>query len=220
MRKHLWSMVTLWIVVSVGLLCAADHCRAKQSPFGLPQTKAKADDGKDAKAVTLPENLDSDQLNAILAQLSDVQVRRLLIEELKKTAAAKQEKKPEVSGFTGSFRNWRNRFNCCTAGWHTWSPAHYRRRTFSRRPCRTFKVGEAWSIYALMFAVLAGLFVVALAGEWFYRRATADLRQRIQTTPPVDWTVKAKRLALGAVIDLGSMLVFTVATLILFLPVF
>ena len=74
MRKHLWSMVTLWIVVSLGLLCAAEHCWAKQSPFGSPQTKGKADDAKDAKTVTLPENLDSDQLNAILAQLSDVQV--------------------------------------------------------------------------------------------------------------------------------------------------
>ena len=217
MRKHLWSMVTLWIVVSLGLLCAADHCWAKQSPFGLPQTKAKADDAKDAKTVTLPKDLDSDQLNAILAQLSDVQVRRLLIEELKKSADRRTKEKaggervhPDRSG-TGGIRP--------TAAQQAGISGVRRpisNRTSSLRPWRTSKARGAGSIIILMFAALAALFVGALAGEWFYRRATTDLRRRIRTTPPTDWTVKAKRLALGTLVDLVSMLVFTIATLILF----
>ena len=216
MRKHLWSMVTLWIVVSLGLLGAADHCWAKQSPFGLPQTKAKADDAKDAKTVTLPKDLDSDQLNAILAQLSDVQVRRLLIEELKKSATAEQKKKPEVSGFTQIVQELEESVQLLRSRLAYLESGAESQPDFLPEALAHLQGRRGWINNILMFAYLAALFVGALAGEWLYRRATTDLRRRIQTTPPTDWTVKAKRLALGTLVDLVSMLVFAFATLFLF----
>ena len=54
-KKHLWRMAVIVIIVSLGVLCAGEHCWAKQSPFGLPQTKAKADDAKDSKASLTPK---------------------------------------------------------------------------------------------------------------------------------------------------------------------
>jgi hypothetical protein len=85
MRKH--KTLILWsIIFFCGLLYCAQvgwtaNPLAVKSPKGKKKSEAKEE-------VQLPKHLSGDQVDGFMATLSDQQARRLLIEELKKKAAA------------------------------------------------------------------------------------------------------------------------------------
>ena len=65
---------------------------------------AKSGDNTAGETIQVPEDLDSDQINSFLATLSDAQVRRLLIQELKKEASrelTEGETQEETGGLAG-----------------------------------------------------------------------------------------------------------------------
>ena len=73
----LFSLITLIVLLSGHTIQAAT--------VGVPGL-AKSENEASEETVQIPETLDSDQINSFLATLSDAQVRRLLIQELKKDA--------------------------------------------------------------------------------------------------------------------------------------
>ncbi len=65
-------------------------------------TSDKAQDKKSHESVSVPEGLDQEKVDGFVAQLSDEQVRRLLINELRQAALAKLKEPgpPQPDGFT------------------------------------------------------------------------------------------------------------------------
>ena len=85
--------VVLAVVVGLFLLSQAEAAKDKDmmmlfSPKGSGKTQGKPD-----KALPeIPDNLDQAKINEIVAGLNDDQVRRLLLQELEKAAAANVKK--------------------------------------------------------------------------------------------------------------------------------
>ena len=98
----------LKVFVGIGLLILVFASTAwSQNPMLLKSAKKRAD-AKNTENVSLPKPLSAENIDHIVAGLSDEQVRRLLIDELKLQAQqeATVEEKPEgVAGFIEKIRN-------------------------------------------------------------------------------------------------------------------
>jgi hypothetical protein len=90
------------VFVGIGLLILVFASAAwSQNPM-LPKSAKKRADAKNTENVSLPDPLRAENIDHIVAGLSDEQVRRLLIDELKLQAQQETtvEAKPEgIAGF-------------------------------------------------------------------------------------------------------------------------
>ncbi|PQP33627.1 hypothetical protein C6A37_11955, partial [Desulfobacteraceae bacterium SEEP-SAG9] len=91
-RGYMSRRYRLLVFLAVGVLFASHGTAfASKQPSvqpGVETTVAQTTSGSNPQdIVTLPENYTSEQVDAILARLSDDQVRQLLIAELRKAAS-------------------------------------------------------------------------------------------------------------------------------------
>jgi len=182
-----------------------------------PMKKAGVAPG--AAAVKLPDRLTNEEINSLMASLSDAQVRQLLIAQLKKAGAepprAKEgaeprygsiarfwqalEEKPALLGTRLKFM-----FSGISAVPKEVSVA-LDRLTDSRGPSRLLEM-----LLGVIAVIGLGLFM-----EWVFRRLTVKARGRIGTAPSAGGLFKLGSMALRTLFDLVSLGVFFVTSLAL-----
>jgi small-conductance mechanosensitive channel len=205
--------VIVWAVLLIFVLASAAW---SQNPMMLKTGKKHAN-AESAENLSLPKHLDAENIDHIIAGLSDEQVRRLLINEL--MAQAQQETtvaaKPEgIAGFIHKIRN-------LTSLLHT--RIEYLRSGGSVAPQQVAGIytllgtGERGTknladVILSVAAVLAG----ALLIEWLFMLYTAAARRRITSSVPSEWIAKIGALSMRALLDFAAVAIFIVAALVLF----
>jgi small-conductance mechanosensitive channel len=207
----------LKIIVWVGLLilCLSSPTWSK-NPL-LPKTGQKKAASEGTENISLPKELNATQIDHIIAGLSDEQVRRLLINELK--LQARQEKSVEakpkgITGFIGKIKD-------LTALLQT--RIEFLRSGDSAAPQQVTGIytllgkGErgtksVTSVIVSVAAVLAG----ALLIEWLFVLYTAAARRRITSSVPSGWVAKIGTLSMRSLLDFTAIVIFIVAALIIY----
>jgi small-conductance mechanosensitive channel len=216
-RRYKLHPKNLKVFVGIGLLIFVLTSSAwSQNPLLLKTGKKRAD-AKNVENVSLPKPLSAENIDHIVAGLSDEQVRRLLINELKAQAQKEMpvEAKPKgIAGFIDKIKN---------------LTALLQSRIEFIRSGGKEALQEFSGIYALLgrgergtktipqvilsvAAVLAG----ALLIEWLFVLYTAAARRRITSSAPSGWFAKIGSLGSRALLDLTAIIIFIVAAVILF----
>ncbi|MGD9054380.1 MAG: mechanosensitive ion channel family protein [Desulfobacterales bacterium] len=166
---------------------------------------------------SLPEDMSATQVDQIVAGLSDEQVRRLLIKELKLQAQQETdvEVKPEgVAGLIDKIKNLtsllQTRIEYIRSGGR--AAPHQARAiyTFLLRGERGTK--SVARVIISVAAVLAGALLIA----WLFVLYTAAARRRIASSTPSGWIAKIGSLGSRALLDLAAIIIFIVAALVFF----
>jgi len=173
-----------------------------------------------SETVELPAGLDSAGIDGIIASMSDEQVRHLLLQELKKQAEtdkALETKEQEVGGLAGFIHRMRKQviflrsrieflksgvdvgFADDVPGIFTYLGTGERKST----PQRT--------IFSVV-AVFAASFIIT----WLFRRYTRTARRRVEDHIPTGWMAKIGGLLFRSVLDLLSICLFVIATLVIY----
>ena len=181
---------------------------------GSQKTQEKSDKALPA----IPENLDQAKINEIVAGLSDDQVRRLLIQELEKSAAA-NVKKQEPKQAIGLARIVQTAEENTTLFYKRLSDIRSGAVAvpeFLPKAYADLRGQGGTSNIFIMFAAILALLGSGVGAEWLFGRYTANMRKRLTTSPPAHWLVKLKRLLLLGAIEFFSICVFSIATLAVF----
>jgi small-conductance mechanosensitive channel len=215
MRPHSLK-VCIWMVLVFIILSATAW---SQSAFKLKSAK-KHTNAKAEETLSLPEHLSSENIDHVIAGLSDEQVRRLLINELKAQAqreaqAEAGKAKPEgIAGFIDKIKNLtallQSRIEYIRAGGSADRQqvgGIYAFLGMGERGTKTVT-----QVIVSVAAVLAGAFLI----EWLFVLYTAAARRRLNSTEPSKWTAKIGTLASRAVLDFAAIIIFIVAALVIF----
>ena len=169
-------------------------------------------------ALVLPENYTSEQIDAILARLSDDQVRRLLLEQLRQNAAAAQS---EQSGQTGRgiasifqrLENGTTQFNKNLSAILVNTvhlPADF------RKAFDMITDGKGAPRFFWLMTLLAVIFLAAWGIEKMFMRKAAAFRQRMETIPPMAGWLKAGTALIRTLPEWLGIFTFAISSLILF----
>jgi len=219
MNVRFGKSILVCVLVFAALFLWTEVAPAKgaATPFPFAGSKKTAD--KSDKALPdIPENLDQAKINEIVAGLSDDQVRRLLLQELERSAAttaAKQEVKKSV-GLMAIVQKFEEDFTLFHQRLKDMQSGAVAVPDFLPKAYADVRGKGGISNILLMFAGILVVLAAGLGAEWLFGRYTADMRKRLTSSPPAHWTVKMKRLGLCAMIEFISICVFTVATLAVF----
>ena len=215
----------LLLAVFLGLLWGTEIACAKDkgaimlfSSGGSKKTQEKSD-----KALPeIPENLDQAKINEIIAGLSDDQVRRLLIQELERAAAAnvKKQAAPEASGVARLAQIAERNINAFHKQLKNIRDGAVAVPDFLPKAYADLRGPGGTSNIFIMFTAILALLGSGVGAEWLFGRYTEDMRKRLATSPPVYWMVKLKRLLLSGAIELFSICVFSGVTLAVFFSFF
>lgn len=168
---------------------------------------------------TLPANATPSEAERILAQMSDEQVRRLLLEEVKRDAAQTATTQPD--GLDAIVRNFqtlssltRDRFDMLFSGAAS-AP------TELPGTLRAMLSGVGALTPGQLAAGLAALTILWAGFMRLFRNRTRRLRRRIeQTAEDAPWRKRAGRLLLRAAIDLFGLLIGSAVVLTGYLAFF
>jgi small-conductance mechanosensitive channel len=189
---------------------------------GMETTAAQTNSGSNPEAVvTLPENYTSEQVDAILARLSDDQVRQLLIAELRKAASdqAADQTVDEDSGLVSELLN----------EVEDGSGIAHQRMTAIASNLKNIpadivralgRLTEGKGAFHLVW-VLTVILLIFLAGfgvEQLFRRWTAHFRKKIESIPPMEGLLKFWSALLKMLPELFSIVIFGLSCLVLSLP--
>ncbi|BCS89998.1 mechanosensitive ion channel family protein [Pseudodesulfovibrio sediminis] len=207
-RVFIFAMV----VALACCLSGAPSAHAAASAAVLQAAGSSHSSSKSDTSVAIPSDSTPEQISAIMAGLSDEQVRRLLLEELKKNA--EMEKKPAaptgLEGVLASLRSdanfVRDRFQYLFSGAST-APRDVP-RAFSH-----FLAGDDNMGPGMLLLALVALSVFWVGGTFLFKRRTVHFRKAIARTPgELPWYEQMGRLFLRAVLDIfGVVLVGGVA---------
>ncbi len=165
-----------------------------------------------------PGELETQDIDSVIAVMDDEQVRRMLIDELKTQAARElaSTKKNEIGGIAGFIKGIRNRINII------------RERIEDLKTSEGVDVQEEFPVmYKIMgegeksgkpVRAILGVILIfagAMLLDWIFRRYLLFSRKRIAESEPPSWSGRLAQLAIRAVLDCVSIGFFTVAVLIL-----
>jgi small-conductance mechanosensitive channel len=170
-----------------------------------------------AESDSLPKDLSATQVDQIVAGLSDEQVRRLLIKELKLQAQQETDVELKPGGVAGIINKVKNLTTLLQAR------VEYLRSGGSASPQQVGGIykflgqGErgtktVTAVILSVAAVLAG----ALLIEWLFVLYTTAARRRITESEPSGWIARIGTLASRSFLDLAAIVIFIVAALIIF----
>jgi len=207
----------LKVIVWLGLLLFVLTSAAwSQNPMMLKTGKKDAN-AASTENLSLPKHLAAENIDHIIAGLSDEQVRRLLINELKTQAQQETtvEAKPEgIAGFIDKIKNMTSllqaRIEYIRSGSSTAPQEVSAIYTLLGKGARGTK--SVAGVILSVAAVLAG----ALLIEWLFVLYTAAARRRITSSAPSGWMAKIGTLASRALLDFGAIIIFIVAALAIF----
>jgi hypothetical protein len=218
MAHNLFKSIILFSSIALTILLSGQTTRAAN--VGIPGL-AKSGNEASGETVQVPENLDNDQINSFLATLSDAQVRRLLIEELKKEAgreATEGEPEAKTDGLSGLIQ--KIDFITNTIQWRIYElrsgagadpedlPKLYRLLGKSEDQEKP----DAFKTIASVIAV----FLVSFGIVWFIHRSAAPTYRRIENATSVNMKARVGGLTLRALLDMLFMFIFAIVTLTLF----
>jgi moderate conductance mechanosensitive channel len=222
MRSGPWKALLFLASLLLLLLLPPGNQPARGSGMDVVKmTSSKSEAGKKEKAVEIPEHLDEKQIDALLAGMDDEQVRRLLIAELKKSAASAEEsKQSELSGFSqlvteidAIAADLREKLDEIRSGALA-APKHLPKTLVQLH-------GQAGVSGTLLTLVgLLSLLVAGASAEWLFRQYIKRLRAKIESACPSTWWEKSKDLLLCFCIDLTSIGIFLIANAIIFIIFF
>jgi hypothetical protein len=207
----------LKVLIGIGLLIFALTSSAWSLNPLLLKSGKKGAEAKNAETVSLPKPLTAENIDQIMAGLSDQQVRRLLIHELRaqaqqQTAVAAQPQ--GVAGFIDKIKNLtallQSRIEFLRSGGSASPQETARIYTLLGKGERGTKT--VTSVIVSVAAVLAG----ALLVEWLFVLYTAAGRRRITSSEPAGWIAKIGTLSMRALLDLSAIVIFIAAALAIF----
>ena len=173
----------------------------------------------DTAAMQLPEITGSESVDRIVAGLSDEQVRRLLIDELKAQAQKEAAKSGPVqptgiAGFIAKAKNlitaFQKRIEFLRSG-ATAAPQQIS-GVFALLGTGENQGRSAASVILSVSVVLAGGLLI----QWLFVLYTRDVRRRIAEATPAGWGSKIGTLAARALLDFVGIVIFAIAALVLF----
>ena len=204
------GIIWTWMAAAVG--------PASAQPLPLP-TGGAGQTPESSSAAELPPDIDPQKVDSIIASMSDEQVRRLLIQELKKQATAVSatptEKQP--TGLAGFINHTRAMLRYLQA-----------RIEFLRSGVDLPDDQEVPDVFTylgkgeksqnpfLTIMSVVAVFAASLIIAWFFHLYTRGARQRIETASYSSWLGKLGGLSLRALLDTLTIVVFAAATLTIF----
>ena len=205
------------MIVWVGLLVLCLSSTAwSQNPMLLKTGKKKAA-SKGTENISLPKDLNATQIDHLIAGLSDEQVRRLLIDELKLQAQQETTVAAKPEGIAGFIHKIKNLTALLQAR------IEFLRSGASAGPQR---VGGIYTLLgtgergtksvAGVIVSVAAVLVGALLIEWLFVLYTAAARRRVTSSVPSGWIAKIGALSMRALLDFTAIVIFIVAALTLF----
>jgi moderate conductance mechanosensitive channel len=178
----------------------------------------KTNDAAASGAATLPKPLTPENIDGVIAAMSDEQVRRLLINDLKKQAAAEaaaQEQNDRVEGFQGFMQNIRAKVALAKV---RIEDLKTNRKGPYKGPDAIFhnQPGSPGDDPLQTILSVLAIFLGAAVVEFLFGRWTRAYRRRIEVSPQKKWYGKIGALALRGGFDLLHIVVFFVASVIFF----
>ena len=216
-RKHGMNAKNLKVVVWIGITFLYLSATAwSQNPMLAIKGQEKTT-AEDTENVSLPEDLNTTQVDQIVAGLSDEQVRRLLIKELKLQAQQETDVEVKPGGVAGLIDKIKNltsllqtRIEYIRSGGRAAPHQAGAIYTFLLRGERGAK--SVARVIISVAAVLAGALLIA----WLFVLYTAAARRRIASSTPSGWFAKIGSLGSRALLDLAAIIIFIVAALVFF----
>jgi len=208
------------ILVGIGLLVFLLTATAWPQKLTKIKSGKKQANVQTEENITLPKPLSAENVDHILAGLSDEQVRRLLLEELKAQAlqeaqaTAGQTKPTGIAGFIDKIKNLtallQSRIEFIRSGGSAARQQAGGIFAFLGMGERGTKT--VTQVIVSVAAVLAG----ALLIEWLFVLYTAAARRRLNSSEPSKWTTKIGTLGSRALLDFAAIIIFIVAALAIF----
>ncbi|MBL0713507.1 MAG: mechanosensitive ion channel [Desulfosarcina sp.] len=205
----------LYLILSLCLFGAANAFAL--NPLMMTARDKPADEAKATEAVDLPADYGAEDVDAVLARMSDDQVRRMLITELQADAAAASQDAPEkVGGLTGTIRWLENATNLFV------SRAYRLAGSLPSVPGE-LKVAvdrltdhEGLGRLVVMVFIALGILATGWLAEKIFVRFTARLRARIETMPGMDGILRFWGAMVKTIPELMGLLIFTLSPLLIF----
>jgi len=191
-----------------------------QNPM-LLKTSNKQANVATAEDLLLPRPLGAENIDHVIAGLSDEHVRRLLLNELKAQARREEAQtatdKPKPTGIAGFIEKIKNLTTLLQVR------IEYLQSGSSAAPGEIsvlfafLGTGERGTktVASVMLSVAAVL-AAALIIEWLFIIYTAAARRRITSTRPDKWSAKIGVLTMQALLDFAAIAIFIAAALIVF----
>lgn len=170
--------------------------------------------------VELPKHYTSQQVDSILASLSDEQVRRLLIAELQKAASDSRDASQDVTdrGILSGFLERTESGSGLAQRRLIAMASNIKNIPYDiQRALDRLTEGKGISHLLWMITIIFAIFVVGIGGEQLYRHLTAGMRKRIESVPHMEGLLKFWSVVLKMLSDLLGIIAFTLSTLVLFL---
>jgi len=211
------------LAVFLGLLWGAEPANAKDKGAMMLFTSSGAKKTHEKSVQPLPEipeDLDKTKINELMANLSDDQVRRLLIHELEMAAEAladaKKQATPEAGGVARLAQIVERNINAFHKRLKDIRSGVAAVPDFLPKAYADVRGKGGTSNILIMFAAILSLLGTGLGAEWLFGRYAAGMRQRLTASSSAHWSVKLKRLLLCALLEFISLCVFALATFIVF----
>jgi small-conductance mechanosensitive channel len=181
-------------------LCAAMPGWAKDPPAA-------------ASVPALPQPLTKESIRELVARLSDDDVRKLLLDQLDRAAAATRvSAKPEM-GMSGMVDEHAGAMRTTL---DSLEGAYYALPDTLRKVSTKLTEPDGPSQLAVIAELLAALFVSGFAIEWLYHRSLRRFRTQLEQTPAPTFSASVFRYGTGLLIDLGGILVWSIAAITAF----
>jgi moderate conductance mechanosensitive channel len=210
----------LKMLVWVGLLVFCLSSAAWSKNPWMPKSSQKKAASEDTKNISLPKDLNPEEIDHIVAGLSDQQVRRLLIDALKvqalqeTQATAAKSKSAGIAGFIDKVKNLTTLLHTRIEYLHSGGSAAPQQAggiyDFLGRGERGTKTVS--SVILSVAAVLAA----ALLIEWLFVFFTTAARGHLTSMKPDNWRAKIGVLSLRTLLDFAAIAIFILAALALF----
>jgi len=211
---------TLKICMCIGLLLLLLTSTAWSQNFPKIKTGKKQAHVKTEENLSLPKPLSAENVDHIVAGLSDEQVRHLLIDELRAQAQREAQAaagRPKPSGIAGFIEKLKNLTTLLQI------------RIDQLRSGSTGAPQEIVGIYSFLgkgergtktvAGVLLSVAAVLAAGmliEWLFVKYTTAARRRIESTPSDKWSAKIGGLTMRALLDITAIVIFILSALVFF----
>ncbi|MFZ0133910.1 MAG: hypothetical protein WAK95_15330, partial [Desulfobacterales bacterium] len=193
--RHHWAryviLTTVAITVCAGLTffgLDAFRADAAQPMFFKPQKEKSTEAPSDAARV--PENLQADKVDDFMAGLSDEQVRRLLIEALRKQAAAEAAAAPapkKLTGVAGFIDAVKEKIDLIRLRIETYKTGDDAKIIKIPSLFTYLGKGERDTNAARVIISVGAVFLVAFFIDFLFSWFARTARRRIEATQPADW---------------------------------
>lgn len=218
--KNCCRAFTLFLLI--GLFPPAAHASPLFTAKALSNEK-KIEQTQSGDPVTLPPAYTDRDVESILARMSDDQVRRLLISELRKDAANRDvsaQAKAEESFFSRSFQDMEQSTNRADRELEAFiaNIAHIPKHL--QQAYRKLSGGAGIGSLARMVMFFAGIFFVGYAVEVLLRKFVRKYREKIADAPLSTGVAKFWDALLLAMLDFLGIAVFALISTLLFLLLF